>query len=238
MQVPRPSDYLPHLAYDSVVFGFAGEQLRILILEYRNTGYHALPGGFVGRDENLDEAVRRGLRERTGLDNLHLQQFHTFGSTRRHQPEVMRTILSANGFPVDQAEWMLDRFITVGYYSLINYHLVTPRPDALSDSLKWYAIDELPPLLWDHREMVDKALYTLRRNLDTMLIGTNMLPERFTIKQLQQVTEAILGEKLHRTSFQRRMLSSGNLLRHEKLYTGGSHKAPYLYSFVTAGEGD
>ena len=86
-------DYLPHLAYDCVVFGYSGEQLKILILEYHNTGWFALPGGFIGRNEDLDEAVKRGLEMRTGLTNIHLEQFHTFGKVSRFHPEVMRQIL-------------------------------------------------------------------------------------------------------------------------------------------------
>jgi len=228
----QASDYLPHLAYDSVIFGFSGERLKILILEYHNTGWFALPGGFVGREEDLDDAVKRCLRERTGLQDLHLEQFHTFGSMRRVRPDTMRTILEAGGFSPDDTPWLLERFISVGYYSLIDYHQVSPRPDALSDSLEWYPVEELPELLFDHEEIVEKALQSLRRNLDSMLIGVNMLPDRFTIKELQQVHEAILGKSLNRTAFQRRMLSTGILRRHEKRYSGGSHRAPYLYSFV------
>lgn len=226
------SDYLPHLAYDSVIFGFSGERLKILILEYHNTGWFALPGGFVGKEEDLDDAVKRGLRERTGLGELHLEQFHTFGSVHRHRPDVMLTIMRANDNSPEKAPWLLERFVSVGYYSLIDYHSVTPTPDALADSLEWYPVDELPPLLFDHEEMVQKALQSLRRDIDTFLVGVNMLPERFTIKELQRVHEAILGEPINRSAFQRRMLGAGVLERHEKRYSGGSHKAPYLYSFV------
>jgi ADP-ribose pyrophosphatase YjhB (NUDIX family) len=224
--------YLPHIAFDTVVFGFSGDQLKILLLEFRDTNWFALPGGFIQKDEDLDLAVKRGLKQRTGLDNLHLEQFHTFGSMQRSQPEVMRTILRNMGDNPNKYPWMLDRFISVGYYCLIDYQKVTPTPDYLSDSIDWHPVDELPPLLFDHREMVDKALEVLRRNLDTMLVGINMLPERFTIKELQLIHEAILGEKLSRTSFQRHMLASGLLERHEKRFGGGAHKAPYLYSFV------
>lgn len=225
-------DYLPHIGYDSVIFGFSGERLKILILEYHNTGWFALPGGFVGREEDLDVAVKRGLRERTGLDNIHLEQFHTFGSMRRYRPEVMLSIMEANGNSAETAPWLLERFVSVGYYSLIDYHKVAPTPDALADSLQWYPVEELPPLLFDHEEMVQKALETLRHNLDTLLVGVNLLPDRFTIKELQLVHEAILSEPLNRSAFQRRMLNAGILQRHEKRYTGGSHKAPYVYSFV------
>ncbi len=227
-----PTEYIPHLAYDSVVFGFSGSELKILLMEYHNTGLFALPGGFVKKNENLDEAVRRGLAERTGLTNIYLEQFHTFGNTDRHQPEVMRSILIANGHdPNGPMQWLLDRFITVAYYALIDYRFVVPQPDALSDSCTWYALDQLPPLILDHRQIVDKALETLRENIDRKLIGMNLLPEKFTMKELQQVYEAILGHKLRRTTFQRKMLGMDVLKRNEKQYSGKAHKAPYLYSF-------
>ena len=231
IQLPSVEEFIPHLAYDSVIFGFNGVQLKILILEYHNTGYFALPGGFVKHDENVDDAVKRGLRERTGLDNIYLEQFHTFGGVSRVAPNIMRTILEANGYVVEDDNWMLDRFISIAYYALINFNDVDPMPDELSDSINWYAIDELPPLMMDHRKITEKALETLRDNLDKKLIGMNLLPEKFTMKELQKVYEAILGEKLQRTAFQRKMLGKDILLRHEKLYAGGAHKAPYLYSF-------
>ena len=224
-------DYLPHLAYDSVIFGFNGTQLKILVLEYHNTNFFALPGGFVKRDENLDDAVKRGLRERTGLDNIYLEQFHTFGSLSRSEPKIMRKILKESDFDLKGNYWMFDRFISVAYYALINYDKVNPKPDALSDSINWYAIDKLPPLMMDHQEIVEKALQVLRANLDRKLVSMNLLPPKFTMKQLQQVYEAILGEKLRRTSFQRKMLAMDILQRHEKLFQGKAHKAPYLYSF-------
>ena len=196
--LPSLDEYIPHLAYDSVIFGFNGEELKILILEYHNTGLFALPGGFVRRNENLDDAVKRGLKERTGLDKIYLEQFHTFGDISRPDPDVMRTILEANG---------------------------------QKDSINWYALDKLPPLMMDHRKIVEKALETLRNNLEKKLVGMNLLPSKFTMKELQLVYEAVLGEKLRRTTFQRKILGLDILKRHEKLFTGGAHKAPYLYSF-------
>jgi 8-oxo-dGTP diphosphatase len=224
-------DYIPHLAYDSVIFGFNGTQLKILVLEYHNTKVFALPGGFVKRAENLDDAVKRGLRERTGLDHIYLEQFHTFSSLSRSEPKTMRKILKENDFDLKENYWMFDRFLSVAYYALINYDEVKPKPDALSDSINWYAIDELPPLMMDHQEIVEKALQVLRDNLERKLVGMNLLPPKFTMKQLQEVYEAILGEKLRRTSFQRKILAMDILQRHEKLFQGKAHKAPYLYSF-------
>jgi ADP-ribose pyrophosphatase YjhB (NUDIX family) len=223
--------YLRHIAYDSVIFGFSGQKLKILITRYHNTGLYALPGGFVRGDENLNDAVRRGLKERTGLDNIYLEQFYTFGDVARYKPGVMQTILEANSHSIEKYAWMLDRFVSVAYYALINYNEVVPTPDALSDSCDWYDMDELPNLMLDHAEIVAKALQTLRENLDRKLVGMNLLPSRFTLGELQKVYEAILGEKLHRGTFQRKMLSLGILKRHEKQYSGAAHKAPFLYSF-------
>lgn len=231
MDLPVKRNYLSHIAYDSVIFGFSGDSLKILILEYHNTNFFALPGGFVKIDEDLNDAVQRGLKERTGLDKVFLEQFYTFGEKSRKDVHAMKTIIKANGHVVDENNWLLDRFISVGYYALINYNEVTPRPDELSDSINWYAIDELPPLMMDHGKIVEKALQTLRNNLEKKLVGMNLLPSKFTMKELQLVYEAILGKKLSRTAFQRRLLGMDILQRHEKLFSGKAHKAPYLYSF-------
>lgn len=231
MTLPSTDRYFPHLAYDSVVFGFSKGKLKILLMEYHDTGWFALPGGFVRKDEDLESAVKRGLYERTGLKDVYLEQFHTFGSKERHNPKVMRTILEANGHLVPEGYWMLDRFFSIAYYALIDFEKVVLTPDSLSDSISWYEVNQLPELILDHGKIVRKALETLRSNLERKLIGGNLLPERFTMNELQAVYEAILGEKLRRTSFQRKMLSLDILERREKLFTGKSHKAPYLYSF-------
>lgn len=229
MNLPS-SEYLPHLSYDSVVFGFSGEKLKILILEYHELGLFALPGGFVRRDESLDQAVKRGLSERTGLEDIFLEQFHTFGAVDRNKPALIRQIMQNRGVDLQEG-WLLDRFITVGYYALIDYEKVSPTPDSYSDSIKWYDYDDLPELMMDHREIVDQALIHLRTHLDQKLLSFNLLPARFTMKELQQVYEEVLNERLNRANFQRKMLNLNILERHNKLFTGGSHKAPYLYSF-------
>ncbi len=229
--LPSLTDHLPHVAYDAVIFGFSGSQLKILLLEYHNTGLFALPGGFVSRGEDLDLSVSRGVQARTGLDKLFLEQFYTFGDVGRASPGHMKRILEANGYVVEQGHWLLDRFISIAYYALINYDDVKPEPDSLSDSINWYAVGELPQLMMDHTKIVDVALRSLRLHLDTHLAGRNLLPRKFTMRQLQQVYEVILGEKLRRTTFQRKILGLDILERHEKQFTGKPHKAPYLYSF-------
>lgn len=227
--------YLNHVAYDTVVFGFAQDRLQILLMEYHNTGLFALPGGFVGLDEDLDAAVKRGLFERTGLSNIYLEQFFTFGSARRNMTGEMEKILQANNLLHEDLHWMLGRFISVGYFALIDHTRVNLQPDILSDSCKWYNIHELPELIQDHNQIVKKAHNYLRNELDRRLPAFQLLGEKFSMNELQKVYEGILGEKLHRGSFQRKMLNLGNLTRHEKQFNGQAHKAPFLYSFIQKG---
>ncbi len=231
IQVLQKEEFIQNISYDSVIFGFNGKQLKILILEYHNTRLFALPGGFVKRNESLDDAVKRGVKERTGLEHIYLEQFQTFGNLTRSDPDAMKRILEENDLDVAVHAWLLDRFVSISYYALINFDEVTPLPDALSDSINWYALDELPDLMMDHGKIVDRALQVLRDNLEKKLVGINLLPFKFTMKQLQKVYEAILGEELRRTTFQRRILGMNILERHEKLFQGKAHKAPYLYSF-------
>jgi len=224
-------NFIPNLSFDCVIFGFNGKLLKILILEYQNTGLYALPGGFVETNQSLDDAVKQGVKDRTGLDNVFLDQFYIFGEVGRADPTYMKRLLVANNDDTEENSWMLERFLSVGYYALINYEEVTPEPDHYSDSIGWYSIDELPQLMMDHNKIVEKALQVLRNNLSEKLIGMNLLPQKFTMKQLQMAFEAVLDQKLRRTTFQRKMLSLDALERHEKLFQGKAHKAPYLYSF-------
>ena len=229
--------YLPGLAMDFVIFGFDQYQLKILLLEYRNTNLYALPGGFVKDTENLNDAARRVLSERTGLSDIYLDQFYTFGDLARYDQEPLRTIMQAKGMNPTDDHWLLRRFISVGYYALIDFRQAAPTPDPLSDTCIWYTMENLPELMLDHKTIVGKALQALRANLDRKLGGSEswaapLLGKAFTMGELQKLYETILGQKQRRSSFQRKMLSLDILERLEKQYSGGAHKAPYLYQFV------
>jgi hypothetical protein len=223
--------FLPGLAMDFVIFGFHQDQLKILLLEYQNTSLFALPAGFVKSDENLNDAARRTLAERTGLHDIYLEQFYTFGDLARYDPEPMRAIMQAKGLTPTDDHWLLRRFVTVGYYALIDFTKAIPIPDALADHCEWWELAGLPSLMQDHQQIVQKALETLRANLDRMQWLASLLPETFTMGELQSLYETILGQKLHRSGFQRKILGLDLLERIEKKYSGGAHKAPYLYRF-------
>jgi 8-oxo-dGTP diphosphatase len=230
--------YLPGLAMDFVIFGFDQYKLKILVLEYSNTNLFALPAGFVKEDEDMNEAARRVLSERTGLSNIYLEQFYTFGDLARYDQAPMRTIMQAKGMKPTDDHWLLRRFISVGYYALIDFSKATPTPDPLSDTCVWYNLENLPELMLDHNTIVQKALETLRADLDRKLGGSHswaapLLSKAFTMGELQKLYETILGQKLRRSSFQRKVLGLGILERLEKQFSGGAHKAPYLYQFLT-----
>lgn len=230
--LPDGPDFLPGLAVDLVIIGFHQNQLKVLVLAYENTGLFALPGGFIRQHENLNDAARRVLAERTGLADIYLEQFYTFGDCARHDPAPLRAILLGRGMAPTDDHWLLRRFVTVGYYALVDFTKAVPNPDPLADRCAWYDLDSLPPLMLDHRQLVQKALDTLRLTLDHQLIGVNLLGETFTMADLQRLYETVLGQKLHRSGFQRKILSLGILERIEKKFSGGAHKAPYLYRFA------
>ncbi|WP_310589815.1 NUDIX hydrolase [Larkinella soli] len=225
--------FLPHLSIDCVVFGFHASQLKVLLLKLTNADLYALPGGYIYQEEDTDQAGARILAERTGLTRIYLEQFGVFGRHDRTNNRVHQQIFESFGIPFDPDFWMWKRFVSIGYYALVDYDQVTPTPDLFSDRCDWHDVGTLPPLLFDHARLVEKALETLRLMLDHKLVGFNLLPEMFTMAELQGVYETILNRKFQRTNFQRKMLSLGILERVQKKYGGGSHKAPYLYRFDT-----
>ncbi|MFN3488212.1 MAG: NUDIX hydrolase, partial [Emticicia sp.] len=213
---------LPSVSIDCVTLGFHNNQLKILLLKYKNTEYYALPGGFINMDEDLEDAAQRILEERTGLRNIYLEQFYVFGNKNRRNDEIHKQIMAGWGIEMKPTHFLLNRFISIGYYALIDFSKAAPSPDELSDSCKWYDLDKIPTLMFDHNEIFRKALETLRLMIDDRLIGFNLLPETFTMNELQNLYETILGEKLVRSNFQRKMLGLGILERIEKKMTGAA----------------
>ncbi len=221
----------PGFSIDCVIFGFHENELKVLLLQMKGVQHWSLPGGFVLKDENVDEAAGRILESRTGLNKVFLQQFYLFGNTDRNNIEINKKYLTIHNIAFDDEHWLLQRFITMGYYALVEFSKANPRPDILSTSCEWWDINKLPDLGLDHRDIVEKALDNVRRQLSYLPIGYNLLPKKFTMPELQKLYETILGKKLDRRNFQRKILSYKILNRLEERKTGGAHKAPYLYSF-------
>jgi ADP-ribose pyrophosphatase YjhB (NUDIX family) len=203
--------------------------LKVLVLHYKNTNFYGLPGGFVQRQEDLDEAAKRILKDRVGLDKIFLEQFHTFGKYSRYDKTYLEKILNGRGITPADSHYLLKRFISVAYYALVDFTKVVPTTDMLADSCDWCDLEKLPILMQDHGDIITTALTTLQDTLDKKLIGYNLLPETFTMEDLQAVYETILHTKLLRTSFQRKMIKLDVFEKVDKKWTGAAHKAPYLY---------
>jgi ADP-ribose pyrophosphatase YjhB (NUDIX family) len=201
-----------YVAVDCIIFGFDNEQLKLLLIK-RNfepeLGTWSLMGGFLNKGENLDDAAQRILKNLTGLSNVYLEQLHVYGDIDRDPGE---------------------RVISVAYYALI-------RADNYSDEIgdkhnaRWFELEEIPNLVFDHNQMVDRALRRLKRRTKTEAIGFELLPKKFTIPQLQKLYEAIHQENLDKRNFRKKILSFGVLKKLDEKDKEGSKKGAYLYEF-------
>jgi ADP-ribose pyrophosphatase YjhB (NUDIX family) len=190
----------------------------------------ALPGGFVQLDESGENAAKRVLKERTGLDNIFLKQFRVFSDPHRSKMNPAVQDLVESGANPD-LEWFAQRFISIGFYALVDFTKAVPTPDQFSETAQWKNLEEIEKLIIDHSLILQKALKTLRLQLNYQPIGYNLLPDKFTMPELQKLYETILDKKLDRRNFQRRILSFSILNKLEQRKTGGAHKSPYLYVF-------
>ncbi|AQX08621.1 NUDIX hydrolase [Elizabethkingia ursingii] len=226
------NDFIRQLSIDCVIFGFHNKSLKVLMLKYFNLDIWALPGGFIFRDENVDDAAYRLLYERTHLNEIFLEQFYTFGNKNRTESDIHNRLTKNKEIDLPKDHWLFERHISIGYYALIDYTLSSTFPDAFSEKCEWFDVHNLPKeIAFDHREIIEKGMEFLRKNLDYKIYGSNLLPEKFTMKELQNLYECILGEPLRRNNFQRKMLSLDFLERLEKKFDGSANKAPYYYKF-------
>jgi 8-oxo-dGTP diphosphatase len=214
--------YVPSLSIDCVVFGFHLGVLKVLITRLKDNNLWSLPGGYVLKTENLKDAANRILVERTGAANIYLQQFKVFGDLNRSEDFF-------EAYP--DTIWNKQRFISVGFYALVDYSQVNLILDDISDACEWKSIDDLPEFIMDHGVIFEKALYTLRKQLNHKPIGYNLLPEKFTMPELQKLYEIILGKKLNRGNFYRKILRYDILIKLNENRKGGAYKSPDLYKF-------
>jgi ADP-ribose pyrophosphatase YjhB (NUDIX family) len=200
------------VALDCIVFGFDDDQLKQLLVKRKiepQKGEWSLMGGFLQSDESLDEAAKRILFTLTGLNNVFLEQLYSFGEITRD--------------PVE-------RVISVTYYSLIKINDYD-REIVKQNGAEWFPASNHPKLVFDHNEMTQMAWNRLRRRCRTQPIGFELLPEKFTIPQLQSLYEAILLQKLDKRNFRKKMLSMNLLDKLEEKDKENSKKGAFLYRF-------
>lgn len=200
------------LAVDCVIFGFDNNELKLLLIK-RNMepgkGMWSLMGGFPKRDEGLYQAAERVLNQLTGLQNVYLEQLFAYGEVDRDPGE---------------------RVVSIAYYSLIK--IEDYDKDLVKESnAHWRPVSNIPDLVFDHREMVDKAMRRLRRRARIQPIGFELLPEKFTMPQLQSLYEAIYQKELDKRNFCKKILSMGLLDKLDEKDKTSSKKGAYLYRF-------
>lgn len=223
----------PHVSTDCVIFGFSQETLRLLLIRRNipnkltevNDVLYALPGDLVRDDENLDEAANRVLCELTGLKGIYLQQFQTFGDPLRIAKSKDRAWLESVRQDPDA------RVITVAYMSLIDSQKVQLQPGSFSEETVWVPIHEVPELAFDHNEIFEQALNALREKVQLQPIGFELLPEKFTMGQLQSLYETILERDLDKRNFRRKMMNSGIIKPLAEKQIGVSNKPARFYVY-------
>lgn len=225
--------YIPHISIDSAIFGYHDHQLKILLSSYKALDGYCLPGGYIKRSETLDEAARRIVAERTGLKDLYLQQYKTFGDPDRIKWDEFdfKKIMEKIGVKAVKDNWLLDQTISVGYYALTDFSMVTPKADLMSDFCDWFNINEIPPLLFDHDQMVKDSLHTLRVQLYYYPIAAKLLPEKFTLTEIHTVYETLLDKKLDIRNFSKKLVFLGLIKKLNEKRNIGPHRAPFLYKF-------
>lgn len=208
-EYPRPS-----ITVDCIIFGLdESQQLKVLLIRRKLDPYAnkwALPGGFVQMEESLENAARRELKEETGVENVFMEQLYTFGSLER-DPR--------------------GRVISVAYFALVNLSEHTLRADTDAEDAAWFSINELPELAFDHSTILNTALDRLRAKLRYQPLGFELLPEHFTLSQLQKLYETVLGvPSLNKRNFRTRILKMG-VLKEVGRQTNVAHRPAMLFSF-------
>jgi ADP-ribose pyrophosphatase YjhB (NUDIX family) len=223
---------IPNISVDCVIFGFHEDTLSVLltkrVLEDPRSGKlifsdYTLAGHHVQEGENPDQAAARILKEKTGLKKIRLEQFHVFGETDRLEnekdwlwvhmrfPEVARHVFS------------------IAYYSLVDDEKI--KPDRKHPDAAWFPVKKLPPLGFDHRKMIEMALEFLQHRLRREPIGFDLLPEKFTIAQVQKLYETILDTQFDKRNFRKKVAQMSYVVPIREKLKGRPHKPAQMYVF-------
>jgi ADP-ribose pyrophosphatase YjhB (NUDIX family) len=199
---------------DIVIFTIQAGELKVLLVKRGVApfaGQYAIPGGFVLEGESLDQAALRELCEETGVSDVYLEQLYSFGDPQR-DPR--------------------GRVLTVAYFALISDHSEL-RAGTDAAAAAWFSVDDIPELAFDHAKILEYAVERLRNKLEYTTVGFQLLPEKFSLSELQEVYEAILGRKLDKRNF-RRKLALLKILKPTSEYRRDGRKPARLYRFVAA----
>lgn len=201
-----------HVAVDCIIFGFKSSQLKVLLQKRPfepHAGEWSLMGGFVMRDEDVDDAAARVLTELTGIQGVFMKQVGAFGTVNRDSG---------------------DRVISVAYFALLDIDRVDKQLNH-QHSAYWEDITHLPTLLFDHAEMIQRAHQMLRESISKLPVGFQLLPSLFTLTQLQMLYEAILGESIDKRNFRKRVAEMTFIEKTDEIDKVSSKRGAALYRF-------
>lgn len=227
-----------HISVDCVIFGYNEEEnkLEVLLIEQKEPSQNsthpyvpqfALPGDLVNEEESLDDAAVRVLKELTHVEGLHLRQFYSFGDPMRVKQEK-------------DIEWLKfyrndpdARVITVSYYTLVRKEMIAPEAGSFAKNVVWRSIKRVPPLAFDHNQIVKKATEDIRDRIYQNDIAQQLLPKKFTLRQLQNLYEVVLNTEFDKRNFVKRIKKDEELIPLQEKQKGVMHKPAQLYSFKT-----
>lgn len=190
-----------------------------------------LPGGFIKKNEDAELAATRILSQRTGLQNIYLEQFKIFSDPGRFSFEKLFDEISGHvKVDIDRSKFPA-RVISIGYFALLDYKSISLTGGEFEEESMWAEVHNIPKLRFDHNQIANDALAALRNSLYLKPIAYNLLPEKFTMPELQRLYEIILDKSIERSSFQKKMLKWGIYERLAERRTGVAHKQPFLYRF-------
>lgn len=199
------------VAVDVVIFSIIENELNVLLVErlLPPKGW-AIPGGFVKKNESLDEAAKRELAEETGVSDVYLEQLYTFGDPKR-DPR--------------------GRIISVAYFALVESEKVKIKSGSDAKNVAWYPVKNIPNLAFDHNKIINYSKQRLAWKIEYTNVVYGLLPKYFSLTQLQKVYEAIVSRELDKRNFRRKFLNTG-LIKQTKIKAGGAHRPAVLYEFV------
>jgi 8-oxo-dGTP diphosphatase len=217
----------PNVSVDCVVFGFNNKCLNVLLIEQKDFGQlnkqFALPGDLVMEDEGLDQAANRVLKELTQIEGIYLHQFHAFGDPQR--VKSIKDIAWLQSYRENPQA----RVITVAYFALVKMDDFQPEASSFAERVFWQDIHSIPPLAFDHNQIIDVALQSLRMQFAARQVGYELLPEKFTLNQLQVLHEAVLDKELDKRNFRKKIIKESLVLPLEEKQRGVLHKPARLY---------
>jgi len=221
-------EYIPQLSINCVIFRFYKKRLQVPVVQPLKTDIWVLPGGFIRQMEGINDAAKRILFEQTQIDSLILSQFGTFGSSDRNFALEYKSLKNW-GFPQDLLDWVSQRFVTIGYYSIVGAKHMELKGGPLFKNVKWIDVEETEILAIDHARIVSEALKVLGTQLLSRPLLLSFMAETFTIPELQKLYEAILGRVVDRGNFRQRILKSEILIKIGTSKEKTKNRPPNIY---------